>query len=77
MTIIQILEKRLKENGTLTELDFKYAYTYHKSEIVKAWEFGKNHGKNEKQNEINPHWSFKKDSGEEYYDWEFNYKYGK
>jgi hypothetical protein len=76
MTSVELLEKQFKENGTITDDDFKKAKNWHKSEIVKAWDFGKNHGWNTRENEINPHWSFQKDNGESYYRWEYNYVYG-
>lgn len=76
MTAVEFLENQLKQNNILTDNDFKKAKNYYKSEIIKAWDFGKNHGWNIRENQISPHWSFQKDSGEEYYNWENNYTYG-
>lgn len=55
---------------------FQQAKQMEKSQIIKAWEFGFNDGWNTRENDYNPNYH-KKGTGESYYDWEFNYEYGK
>lgn len=60
----------------LYQKEIEQAKQIEKEQIILAWGYGKNHGWNTRENDYNKNPCFKEDSGEEYYEFQFNYKYG-